>query len=55
MVTAATTALLVIVYAPREVSKSPLQRVVDVTADRMRGILGGSLSRALVLDDQDGV
>ena len=55
MVTPATKALLVIIYAPREVSKSQLQRVADATVDRMRRILGGSESRVLVLDDQDRV
>ena len=55
MVTTATTELLVIIYAPREISRTHLQRALAATAERMRDILGGSLARQLVLDDQDRV
>ena len=41
MVTPATTGLLVVIYAPIEISASQLDRVTEVTADRMRQILGG--------------
>jgi DNA/RNA-binding domain of Phe-tRNA-synthetase-like protein len=55
MVTPATTALLVIIYAPREISRTNLQQALAATAERLRDILGGSLARQLVLDDQDRV
>lgn len=55
MVTPATTELLVIVYAPRELPDARLQHVAAVTADRMRNIVGGSPVQRLVLDDQDGI
>lgn len=42
MVTPATTELLVVIYSPVEIPKSQLDRVVEVTAERMRGILGGT-------------
>ena len=51
MVTPATTELLVIVYAPRAVPRPQLQHVAEVTADRMRNIVGGSPSQLLVLDN----
>jgi DNA/RNA-binding domain of Phe-tRNA-synthetase-like protein len=41
MVTPATTGLLVVVYAPNEIGRAQLERVVDVTAERMQQILGG--------------
>ena len=42
MVTPAATELLVIVYAPIEIGKPPLERVVAITADRLQEITGGS-------------
>ncbi len=48
MVTPAATELLVVIYAPIEITKPQLERVASVTADRMQQILGGrELSRAL--------
>lgn len=48
MVTPATTELLVIVYAPVEIAKPQLQRVVNATSERMGQILGGrETARAL--------
>ncbi len=41
MVTPATTELLVIVYAPTEIAKAQLERVAQVTAERLQQILGG--------------
>lgn len=41
MVTPATSELLVVVYAPIEIRRAQLERVVDLTAERMRQILGG--------------
>jgi DNA/RNA-binding domain of Phe-tRNA-synthetase-like protein len=41
MVTPAATDLLVIVYAPSEISKSQVDRVVGVTAERLALIVGG--------------
>jgi DNA/RNA-binding domain of Phe-tRNA-synthetase-like protein len=41
MVTPATTELLVIVYAPIEIAKAQLERVVTTTAERLQLILGG--------------
>jgi DNA/RNA-binding domain of Phe-tRNA-synthetase-like protein len=41
MVTPATTDLLVIVYAPVEIAKPQLERVVNATSERMGQILGG--------------
>ena len=41
-VTPATTELLVVVYAPIEIGRAQLERVVDVTAERMQQVLGGS-------------
>src|SRR5687767_9124364 len=41
MVTPATTELLVIVYAPTEIAKPQLERVANMTAERMQQILGG--------------
>ena len=55
MVTPATTELLVIVYAPRDVPHPRLQHVAEVTADRMRTIVGGSPMQILVLDDHDRI
>ena len=55
MVTPATTELLVIIYAPREIARTHLHHALAATAERMRDILGGSLARQLVLDDQDRV
>ena len=48
MVTPATTELLVIVYAPTEIAKPQLERVAQMTAERMQQILGGrEMARAL--------
>jgi DNA/RNA-binding domain of Phe-tRNA-synthetase-like protein len=44
MVTPSATELLIIVYAPIEIGKSQLDRVVAVTAERLALIAGGSLS-----------
>jgi DNA/RNA-binding domain of Phe-tRNA-synthetase-like protein len=41
MVTPATTELLVVVYAPVEIDRAQLERVVNVTAERLQQILGG--------------
>jgi DNA/RNA-binding domain of Phe-tRNA-synthetase-like protein len=41
MVTPATTELLVIVYAPAEIAKAQVERVANITADRLQQILGG--------------
>jgi DNA/RNA-binding domain of Phe-tRNA-synthetase-like protein len=41
MVTPATTELLVIVYAPTEIARPQLERVANMTAERMQQILGG--------------
>jgi DNA/RNA-binding domain of Phe-tRNA-synthetase-like protein len=42
MVTPAATELLVIVYAPIEITKSQLDRVATITAERLQEITGGS-------------
>jgi len=44
MVTPSATELLVIVYAPIEIAKAQLSRVVEATADRLTLILGGAES-----------
>jgi len=44
MVTPSATELLIIVYAPIEIGKSQLDRVVALTAERLALIAGGSLS-----------
>ena len=49
MVTASTTELLVVVYAPTEIPKSQLERVVRVTSERFALICGGSKVRELLL------
>ena len=41
MVTPATTELLVVIYAPVEIPKSQLDRVLNVTAERLTMIVGG--------------
>lgn len=41
MVTPATTELLVVIYAPVEIAKPQLERVVQMTAERFAAILGG--------------
>jgi DNA/RNA-binding domain of Phe-tRNA-synthetase-like protein len=41
MVTPATTELLVVIYAPVEIPRAQLERVANVTAQRMQLILGG--------------
>ena len=51
MVTPSATELLVIVYAPREIPRAQLDRVLTSTAGRMALIAGGTQSQALVLDD----
>ena len=43
MVTPATTELLVVIYAPVEIPKSQLDRVVHATAERLTMIVGGRL------------
>lgn len=48
MVTPETTALLVIVYAPVEVTNQQLDRVVAVTAERLASIVGGAQGRGLL-------
>ncbi len=48
MVTPAATELLVIVYAPIEIAKSQLERVVSVTAQRLGLITGGEQKRGLL-------
>ncbi len=55
MVTPATTDLLVIVYAPAQVARTQVERVLSATAERVALAVGGSLSALLVLDDHDGV
>ena len=47
MVTPATTELLVIVYAPSEIAKAQVERVVAVTAERLALITGGEQKRGL--------
>jgi DNA/RNA-binding domain of Phe-tRNA-synthetase-like protein len=48
MVTAATTELLVVIYAPIEIPRAQVERVANATAERMKLILGGSeAARAL--------
>ena len=47
MVTAAATELLVMIYAPSEIGKSQLDRVVSVTAERLALIVGGAELRGL--------
>lgn len=42
MVTPAATELLVVVYAPKEISQSQLDRVIAITAERVGQILGGT-------------
>lgn len=49
MVTPASTELLVVIYAPAEIARPQLERVVTVTAERLQQILGGQESgRALI-------
>jgi DNA/RNA-binding domain of Phe-tRNA-synthetase-like protein len=55
MVTPAATELLVMVYAPKEIARPQLDRVVTVTAERLSSIAGGTLARSLVLDDHHRV
>jgi len=55
MVTPATTELLVIVYAPVQVARTQVERVLSATAERVALTVGGSLSALLVLDDQNRV
>jgi DNA/RNA-binding domain of Phe-tRNA-synthetase-like protein len=48
MVTPATTELLVIIYAPAEIARAQVGRVMNITAERMQQILGGrETARAL--------
>ena len=48
MVTAATTELLVVIYAPLEIEKKQVERVAAKTSERLQEILGGQeLARAL--------
>ena len=48
MVTPATTELLVVIYAPAEIPRSQVERVMSATSERMKLILGGSeTARAL--------
>lgn len=46
MVTPETTELLVVIYAPTEIPKSQLDRVVATTSERFQQICGGSLNAA---------
>jgi len=55
MVTPATRELLVIVYAPVQVARTQVERVLSATAERVALAVGGSLSALLVLDDQNRV
>ena len=48
MVTPSTTELLVIVYAPIEIAKAQLERVVTVTSERLQMIVGGAESASAV-------
>ena len=49
MVTTATSEVLVIVYAPAEIPRAQLQRVVEVTASRLAEVAGGhETGRALI-------
>ena len=49
MVTAATTELLVIIYAPIDVPAKQLERVVETTSQRLELSVGGSKTRGLLL------
>jgi DNA/RNA-binding domain of Phe-tRNA-synthetase-like protein len=49
MVTPAATELLVVIYCPAEIPKPQLERVAQVTSDRMKLILGGDASRAFLI------
>jgi DNA/RNA-binding domain of Phe-tRNA-synthetase-like protein len=49
MVTPATTELLIVVYAPAEIVKAQLERVVSITAERYAQITAGSETARLVL------
>jgi len=51
MVTPGATELLVVVYAPREIPRSQLERVVTVTAERIALIAGGAQSASMILDN----
>jgi DNA/RNA-binding domain of Phe-tRNA-synthetase-like protein len=48
MVTPATTEALVIVYAPAQLARPQLQRVLDVTAARLAHVAGGSEAARLI-------
>lgn len=50
MVTPGATELLVVVYAPKEIPRAQLDRVMTVTAERIAMIAGGSQSQSRVLD-----
>ena len=49
MVTPSATELLVMIYAPAELPKSQIERVVRITAERLELICGGSRVRDLLL------
>jgi len=51
MVTAMASELLVIVYAPVEIARTQLDRVLTVTAERLAQITGGSPSRPFAVVD----
>lgn len=51
MVAPGTTELLVVVYAPREIPRAQVDRVVRVTAERLGSIAGGAQTQSLVLDN----
>ncbi len=51
MVTPAATELLVVVYAPKEIGRAPLEAAMNATSERIALIAGGRLVRSLVLDD----
>jgi DNA/RNA-binding domain of Phe-tRNA-synthetase-like protein len=55
MVTPETTELLVVIYAPREVPRAQVERVMSATEDRLALITGGSRVRSSVFDDQDRI
>ena len=50
MVTGSATDLLVVIYAPKEVTRPQLEHVMRATADRLASILGGSQTHSTILD-----
>lgn len=51
MVTPGATELLVVVYTPREIPRTQLDRVLRVTGERFASIAGGAQAGSLVLDN----